>query len=44
MLGFGEMRGTLLFNLGKYEEALASFRKAYSLNDDGWIYILLEDV
>ena len=31
-----EMRGTLLFNLGKYEEALASFRKAYSLNDDGW--------
>ena len=31
-----EMRGTLLFELEKYEDALYSFRKAYSLNDDGW--------
>ena len=31
-----EMRGTLLLDLGKYEEALESFRKAYSLNKDGW--------
>lgn len=31
-----EMRGTLLLDLGRYEEALESFRKAYSLNDDGW--------
>ena len=30
------MRGTLLLDLGKYEEALESFRKAYSLNKDGW--------
>ena len=34
-----EMRGTLLLDLGRYEEALESFRKAYSLNDDGWYLI-----
>ena len=30
------MSGTILFDLGKYEEALGSFKKAYAQDDDGW--------
>ena len=31
-----EMRGIILLNLKRYEEALESFKKAYDLNDDSW--------
>ena len=31
-----EMRGTILLDFKRYEEALDSFKKAYDLNDDSW--------
>ena len=31
-----EMKGIILLNLKRYEEALESFKKAYDLNDDSW--------
>jgi len=30
------MRGTILLDFKRYEEALDSFKKAYDLNDDSW--------
>ena len=31
-----EMRGIVLLDLNRYQEALDSFRNAYDLNSDSW--------